>query len=72
MIKPDEDVVAVPYQKSVESLLYLVQGTKPDLAFGVSNVSRFNSNYGADHWTVDYRIKYKFANEEINGFVDAD
>lgn len=40
----------VPYQEVVGSLLYLAQGTRPDIAFAVNDVSRFNSNFGKSHW----------------------
>lgn len=81
---PDDDVIEAPYQEAVGSLLYLVQGTRPDLAFAVNNVSRFNSNYRSSHWaavkrimrylkgTINYRIKYKRCEGRLSGFVDAD
>ena len=37
-------------------LLYLVQGTRPDIAFAVGDVSRFNSCYGKAHWLAVKRI----------------
>lgn len=50
------EMEGVPYQEAVGSLLYLVQGTRPDIAFAVNDVSRFNSNYGRTHWTAVKRI----------------
>lgn len=47
---------SVPYQEAVGSLLYLVQGTRPDLTFAVNNVSRFNNNPGKPHWEAVKRI----------------
>ncbi len=38
------------YQCAVESLMYLMLGTCPDIAFAVSQVSRFSSNSTTEHW----------------------
>lgn len=56
MLNPEEDVGNIPYQEAVGCLLYLVQCTRPDIAFAVSDVSRFNSKYGRVHWTAVKRI----------------
>lgn len=82
----DREVLCnIPYQEAVGSLLYLVQGTRPDIAFAVNDVSRFNANFGSAHWTavkrifrylrgtIDYKIVYsKEGNGKLNGFSDAD
>lgn len=44
--KDEERLDNLPYQEAVGSLLYLVQGSRPDLAFAVSNVSRYNTEHG--------------------------
>lgn len=44
------DFEPYPYQQLVDLLLFLVQGTRPDIAFSVTNVSRFNSCFGKAHW----------------------
>lgn len=75
----------IPYQEAVGSLLYLVQGTRPDITFAVNDVSRFNANFGNSHWaavkrifrylqgTVDYKLVYmKKGNGRLCGFTDAD
>lgn len=84
IVEPGAELTNVPYQEVVDSLLYLVQGSRPDLAFAVSNASRFNTIHGTAHWTavkrilrylratIAYRIKYKFSDETINGYVDSD
>lgn len=51
-----EEVKNIPYQEAVGSLLYLAQGTRLDIMFAVSNVSRFNSNSGTAHWSAVKRI----------------
>lgn len=84
-IGSDGSPVNVPYREAVGSLLFLVQGTRPDLAYAVSNVSRFNDKHDNTHWTgvkrimryikatYNYRIGYRRGSgEPINGYVDAD
>lgn len=46
----------VPYRSIVGSLLHLVVNTRPDLAYAVSQVCRFTSNPGQDHWIAVQRI----------------
>lgn len=46
----------VPYQEAVGSLMYLAQGTRPDIAFAVGDVSRFNSKHCEGHWSAVKRI----------------
>ena len=42
----------VPYSNTVGSLMYAMIGTRPDIAYGVSLVSRFMSNPSKEHWSV--------------------
>ena len=44
------------YQAAVESLMYTMIGTRPDIAFSVSAVSQFSTNPGPSHWTAVRRI----------------
>lgn len=75
----------VPYREAVGSLLFLVQGTRPDLAFALSSVSRFNDKHDESHWaavkrimryvkgTIGYRLIYHGDSlAPIYGYVDAD
>jgi hypothetical protein len=47
---------ATPYQSAVGSLMYAMTSTRPDLAFAVSTVSRYCSNYTDQHWQAVKRI----------------
>jgi len=76
----------VPYCEAVGSLMYLALATRPDIAFAISAVSRFNANPGRAHWEAVKRI-YKYlkgtsemwltygvfeGGERLLGYTDAD
>ncbi|XP_040369489.1 secreted RxLR effector protein 161-like [Rosa chinensis] len=74
-----------PYSRLVGSLMYAQVYTRPDLAFAVSVLARFQSNPGHDHWiagkkilrylqkTKSYSLVYRIVSElEVEGFLDAD
>ena len=42
----------VPYACAVESLMHAMHFTRPDLAFAVGLVSRYQSNPGMSHWNA--------------------
>jgi hypothetical protein len=44
------------YASVVGALMYAMLGTRPDLAFAVGALSRFNSNPGVAHWTHLKRV----------------
>lgn len=75
----------VPYQEAVGSLLYLSQVSRPDIAYAVSVVSRFNNQPRACHWaavkrifrylkgTVERKLVYKRNdNQDLKVYSDAD
>jgi hypothetical protein len=41
-----------PFRQLIGSLQYLASGTRPDIAYSVSSLSRFNNNPGQEHWTA--------------------
>jgi hypothetical protein len=51
-----EDMSNVPYQELIRSLMHLVQCTRPDLAFTVGTLSKFNKNPGNQHWIAAKRV----------------
>ena len=72
------------YQSAVGSLMYAMLGTRPDLAYAVSVVSRYASNPTGTHWkavkrifryirgTLDLRLTFSGALEPLAGYTDAD
>jgi len=46
----------VPYREAVGSLLWLANGTRPDIAYAVGQCARFLSNPGKAHWDAVKRI----------------
>jgi len=79
------EMSVVPYQEAVGGLLYIAQGTRPDIAYAVNSVSKFSNNPGKAHWaavkrimrylkgTIAAKLEYsKDDSREITGFCDAD
>lgn len=74
----------VPYCEATGSLMWAAQGTRPDIAFAVSILSRFSSNPGPAHWeavkrvfryligTADMKLEYGGMEKELEGYGDAD
>nr|GEU98295.1 retrovirus-related Pol polyprotein from transposon TNT 1-94 [Tanacetum cinerariifolium] len=54
-----ERMSKVPYENAVESLMYLMVYTRPDIAYAVSVVSIYLANSGKNHWeAVKWILKY--------------
>lgn len=80
-----EEMVNIPFQEAVGSILYLAQGTRPDIAYAINNISRFNNNPGKLHWlAIKHLFRYlkgtsaakltfsKKENSQLLGYSDAD
>jgi Reverse transcriptase (RNA-dependent DNA polymerase)/gag-polypeptide of LTR copia-type/Integrase core domain/GAG-pre-integrase domain len=75
---------AYQYRRAVGALLYLVGGTRPDLAYSVTYMSQFNDRPSKDHWTgvkhilryvkqtENVGLTYKRTGIQMKAFCDAD
>ncbi|RVW72007.1 Retrovirus-related Pol polyprotein from transposon TNT 1-94 [Vitis vinifera] len=45
-----EQMKNIPYASAVESLMYVQVCTRPDIAFAIGMLGRYQSNPGIDHW----------------------
>lgn len=80
-----DKMTKIPYQEAIGCLSFAAQTTRPDIAFTVSSLSRFNNNPGMSHWagvkrilrylhgTSSYRLKFDASKTgPIYGYCDAD
>ena len=51
-----ESQITKKYQSLIGSLMYAMCGTRPDIAYGVSTLSRFNRNPSSEHFNAAIRI----------------
>ena len=51
-----EQLAKLPYRSLVGSLMYVASGTRPDIMFAVSKLSRFLSCYREAHWQAAVRV----------------
>jgi len=56
LVKTDESDDVLPYREAVGSVMYLMVGTRPDLAFAIGKLSRFVSCYGKEPWAAIKRV----------------
>ena len=52
----EHNVAQIEYVKIIGSLMYLMNCTKPDIAYAVGRLSRYTQSPNQDHWTVVRRI----------------
>uniref|UniRef100_A0A2N9GQF3 Integrase catalytic domain-containing protein n=1 Tax=Fagus sylvatica TaxID=28930 RepID=A0A2N9GQF3_FAGSY len=80
-----EQMKNIPYASAVGSLMYAQVYTRPDIAFAVGMLGRYQSDPGLDHWraakkvmrylqgTKDYMLMYRRTdNLEVIGYSDSD
>ena len=46
------EVCQLEYSQIIGSLMYLMNCSRPDIAYVVNKLSRYTSNPSDDHWTV--------------------
>ena len=51
-----EKMTRVPYTNAIESLMYTMMCTMPDISYVVGLVSRYQLNPGQKHWSAIKRI----------------
>ncbi|GJR09445.1 retrovirus-related pol polyprotein from transposon TNT 1-94 [Tanacetum coccineum] len=76
-------VAKLEYSRIIGTLMYLMTGTRPDLAYVVSRLSRYTSNPSVAHWKAmtkvlhylrynrDYGLHYDRYHAVIKGYSDA-
>ncbi|XP_057965280.1 secreted RxLR effector protein 161-like [Malania oleifera] len=80
-----EEMENIPYASAVGSLMYAQVCIRPDIAFAVGMLGRYQSNPGMDHWkpakkvmrylqgTKDYMLTYKHVDDlEVVVYTDLD
>ena len=80
----EEEKDKYPYQQAIGTLMYLLQGTRPHLAFAISTLSKYNKNHTKTHWdavkkvfrylqgTKHLKLNFKQNNEiDLIGYGDA-
>lgn len=57
LIKNDGRAIAqLEYVSAIGNIMYVVQCTRPDIAYAISKLSRFTSNPSNDHWKALVRV----------------
>lgn len=79
----DHKIVDVPYRQAIGSLMYAMIGTRPDIAYAVSILSRYCENPREAHWkavkrvlqylksTNDKGINFECSRDDLECYVDS-
>ena len=78
-----ERMSRIPYASTIGSIMYAMICTRPDVSYALSVTSRFQSNYGEEHWaavknilkylrrTKDMFLVYGEGDLQVSGYTDA-
>ena len=55
-LEQTDDKTTKAYQQIIGSLMYLVTGTRPDLAYSITHLSQFNTNPSNEHMATAKRV----------------
>ena len=78
-----DSISQLEYSRIIGSLMYVMNCTRPDIAYSVSKLSRYTSNPGKDHWkailrvlgylkhTQNYGLHYTRYPAVLEGYTDA-
>ena len=74
----------IPYCEAVGTMMYAMLGTRPDISYAVTTLSKFSSNPGSAHWEAVKRVYHYLTGtrklwltfggieKELVGYADAD
>ena len=78
-----DNMIRIPYASAIGSIMYYMLYTRPDVSFSLSIASRFQANYGEEHWiavknilkylrrTKDMFLIYGDSELKVSGYTDA-
>ena len=58
-----------PYMELLGAVLYVANSTRPDISYAVSELSRYSSNPGKEHWNELMRVLYHLNETKDHGIV---
>ena len=78
-----DNMSQIPYAYAIGSIMYSMLCTRPDVSYSLSIASRFQANYGEEHWTAvknilkylrrtkDMFLIYGDSELKVSGYTDA-
>ena len=55
--KIGQNISQLEYSRIIGSLMYVMNCTRPDIAYSISKPSRYTSNLGVEHWKAIIRVR---------------